>query len=120
MAIFIRALVLFNCYSVSHRLFLDMKAARDIVKFLMVAIMCLLLPVESAASSKDDMMRSFTEKCSKGFSFTCMKADFVKFLDTLEDQKDIELFAGLSLGKDEGVTEMTNSEIISGELFIVI
>lgn len=89
--------------------------ARDIIKFLLVAIMCLLLPTESALASKDDMMRSFTERCAKGFSLTCMKADFVKFLDKLDDKKDIELFGGLSLGKDESVPEVKNSEIISGE-----
>lgn len=88
---------------------------RDICKFLLVAIMCLLLQVESASSNKDDLMKSFTEKCSKGFSLTCMKADFVKFLDKLDDKKDIELFGGLSLGKDEGAVGVKNSEIISGE-----
>ncbi|KAL5284821.1 hypothetical protein ACFFRR_006874 [Megaselia abdita] len=86
--------------------------ARDIIRFLLVAMLCLLLQVESA-STKDDMMKSFMEKCSKGFSFTCMKADLVKFLDKIEDKKDIELFGGLSLGKDEGAVDVKNSEIIT-------
>lgn len=75
----------------------------------------MLLQVESASTNKDDMMRSFTEKCSKGFSFTCMKADFVKLLDKFEETKNIELLSGLSLEKDEGAKEMKNSEIISGK-----
>lgn len=96
-------------------------AARDIIKFLLVAIVCLLLllPVESALINKDDMMKSFSDKCSQGFSLTCLKADFVKFLDKLEDQKDIELFGGLSVGRDAGVKEINKAELIGGELIFV-
>lgn len=90
--------------------------ARDICRFLLVAICCLILQVESAATNKDDLMKSFTEKCSKGFSLTCMKADFVKFLDKLDNQKDIDLFGGLSLERNDDSKSVMNSEIVSGEL----
>lgn len=98
-----------------------------------LAWFCLLCKYAEAASVQPtEPSEKYTEptqrspavglnECESGsFSWMCLKIEFVKIMERLAEQKELNVLPGVSVVKDENATELKTSELMAGEFSSII
>lgn len=81
-------------------------------------------PTEPSAKYTEPTQRSPAvglSECESGsFSWMCLKIEFVKIMERLAEQKELNVLPGVSVVKDENATELKTSELMAGEFSLII
>lgn len=54
---------------------------------------------------------------TSSFSWMCLKIEFVKIMEKLAEQEELNVLPGVSVVKDENATELKTSELMAGALY---
>ncbi|XP_037946861.1 uncharacterized protein LOC119678854, partial [Teleopsis dalmanni] len=65
------------------------------------------------SSRKPDTMKRAFGECDTGFSWMCLKVEFVKLIERLGEQEELRLLPGVSVVKDTNVTELKTADMMA-------
>ena len=54
------------------------------------------------------------EDCASGFSWMCLKIEFVKLMERLTEQNELNILPGVSVVKDANATALKTAEMMAG------